>query len=765
MFLRRNSSPLVTLGLISVFCTSLPSLVKASSVVEVNCRSMNTSSMHAHCGVYPDGVHDLDCFGKHKTYGSVKQWQCKWAPGSHTSNKTYTLIIQQPSKNRCVMYDNISRTSHSKFTVSEKKNMTAYVVEKSDLRNCTKAFFTALPNNTVRCGPPVYVSFSRHSRKLEVTVSWPQVDQRFINKYNLMYKASDSLSRDNVVVQSRDKARCTVDGLNSSLAYQVQIQCDNNSCPQCPWSDSYTVQPELTAQPVVLNVEDTDVAQRKGCRLVVITWKFPEEEQAEGYNVTVEKASGEVPDEWMTTTRPQISLVLSYSGYHVSIRAFNRASTSPALTQTVPPREDMADTGAGKLNVSLINATSLTVFWKDDLIQHYCCFSVEWSRTNHKAAYMSFFENANNYKSISLKNGPLEPYQRYSISLHTRTNKETCNMMHTNGSESTYGSAQFYFIEGSPVSAPANISACNVTLNSMVLQWLPIPEEDLRGFLMGYIIHYTEYHHRETEKNVTVSPDSNSHELVDLKSGTAFLVEISAFTRAGVGVRSTASLFKTNSQGDHTLVGIIIGFTVVTALLILICPLLKRAKVVIWPSIPNPRNSNAMQKIEVPFELELLELTTQKSEEWDTESLHIVERAPESTRADSAPPIMPYVFRDTEADENSESELLQPDEPFDWTETDINSVAGLLPGVTVATFVEPIRQDFPCAPLPFPSGYTTMEMFQQGMSHSISEDTTAAAPAAALQPEDTDVTVKTPGLDYTRQFSSESNNGSVFLVK
>lgn len=123
---------------------------------------------------------------------------------------------------------------------------------------------------------------------------------------------------------------------------------------------------------------------------------------------------------------------------------------------------------------------------------------------------------------------------------------------------------------------------------------------------------------------------------------------------------------------------------------------------------------------------------------------------------------MPYVFRDTEAEENSESELLQPDEPFDWMETDTNSPAGLLPGVTVATFADPKRQDLPCAPLPFPSGYTTMEMFQQGMSQSISEDTAASAPAAALQPEDTDFTVTTPGLDYTRQFSSESNNGSVF---
>lgn len=43
----------------------------------------------------------------------------------------------------------------------------------------------------------------------------------------------------------------------------------------------------------------------------------------------------------------------------------------------------------------------------------------------------------------------LERYKRYTITLHTRPNKETCNLKRVNGSESTYGSTQFYFIEGS----------------------------------------------------------------------------------------------------------------------------------------------------------------------------------------------------------------------------------------------------------------------------------------------------------------------------
>lgn len=42
----------------------------------------------------------------------------------------------------------------------------------------------------------------------------------------------------------------------------------------------------------------------------------------------------------------------------------------------------------------------------------------------------------------------MEPYRRYSLTLHVRPNKDTCNLKHVNNSESTYGTTQFYFLEG-----------------------------------------------------------------------------------------------------------------------------------------------------------------------------------------------------------------------------------------------------------------------------------------------------------------------------
>lgn len=49
-----------------------------------------------------------------------------------------------------------------------------------------------------------------------------------------------------------------------------------------------------------------------------------------------------------------------------------------------------------------------------------------------------------------------------------------------------------------PVSGPENITFTNVTVDSAALQWTAIPEEDLRGFLLGYIIRYAECNHKGT---------------------------------------------------------------------------------------------------------------------------------------------------------------------------------------------------------------------------------------------------------------------------
>lgn len=167
-------------------------------------------------------------------------------------------------------------------------------------------------------------------------------------------------------------------------------------------------------------------------------FQFPTVGLHDGFYVTVGKASGERPYEQINTTQPEITLILSYSSYHLSISAVNNASTSPPKSLTVPRREEdipserslikAADcfffflliwgaarhmsvfvaTGAAdrKLSVRVHSNKSFTVSWTDNLIQTYVCYSVEWRTKDHKACqYMSFYQDEDNNMTLSLSGG------------------------------------------------------------------------------------------------------------------------------------------------------------------------------------------------------------------------------------------------------------------------------------------------------------------------------------------------------------------------
>ncbi|TNN61250.1 Leukemia inhibitory factor receptor [Liparis tanakae] len=520
-------------------------------------------------------------------------------------------------------------------------------------------------------------SARRHSGRLVVNVSWPQEDIRFIKYYS-------------------NATQCSVEHLNASLSYTAQIQCVTTSpkCPQCALSEAYTVPPELTTRPLIVNFKETDIRGRDGCRLLSLTWKFPGKEPHDGYAVSVRKASGEAARERISTAQPQITLILSYSAYRLDIRAVNSASSSPAMSREIPRREDLHE--------------------------------------------------------------PLEPYTRYDITLHTRPDTDTCNMKRVNDSESTYGRTQFYSAEGSPVGAPTNISSDDVTLNSAALQWSSIPEDEVRGFLLGYIIYYKEYHQQQqqgrpsTERNVTVDPTLNRYELRRLAGGTAYEVQMAGLTRAGAGVRSAASLFKTKDHGFPNLVGLIIISAAVAAVLIFGSPIIKRAKGTLWPSVPSPGKSDAMQRIEEPCDPELLEaLDTRMRSEWDTSGLRVAEEedAIPSRTPTSTVPLLGEEEEEEEEEPETTRNRIQRDPEDETGDVGAHGTEETLPGPQ-------------SSPLAVSGDYTTLDAFQRGMPATPSGTRTAQR-----KPEEPDSTGATAGLDYIGKYgTSPVSNSKMFTM-
>lgn len=102
--------------------------------------------------------------------------------------------------------------------------------------------------------------------------------------------------------QSENPKPCVLEDLNATLAYAVQMKCDTNEhCSQCDWSKVYIISPgevtleasrkaidciffcvqyrvtlsfsELTVEPVVINVKETNIGGTSGRRLLTLSWE------------------------------------------------------------------------------------------------------------------------------------------------------------------------------------------------------------------------------------------------------------------------------------------------------------------------------------------------------------------------------------------------------------------------------------------------------------------------------------------------------------
>ncbi|KAA0716514.1 Contactin-1 Neural cell recognition molecule F11 [Triplophysa tibetana] len=488
----------------------------------------------------------------------------------------------------------------------------------------------------------------------------------------------------------------------------MQVQCiPYKECSQCPFGELITLPCELTEAPSVQH-EIQDFVQNllisEGQRKVILEWKHTNSEAVTYYNVTVKKVTGEFSN--FATNDSSLTLFLSYSAYNISLRGINSAGSSPAATIIIQNTEGLSK-----------------VF---------------------------------------------QPYKRYNFILHTRPYKDTCNMKNVNDSERTYGTSQAYLTEGSPITSPGNVSILNITKSTSLVTWSPVSEEDLRGFLLGYIIYYTE---DNTEEPYKVDPSLNSYVMQNLKFNTAYRVQLSAFTAAGEGERSDPKPFVTNPLGLSSIIAaVIVGIIIFLVAFQFSCRFMQRAKKLIWPSIPNPGNSNAVQKIEIGHELDILEpLNRQKLEEseaCDSSTVCVVESRKEASPLSTSPTpefcAKPTVFLSenecstSSLEETTDSSTSAPNEESAETENaalsasvdnENNESEDLFKSKTDFSVTVPVKPA-----VVFMSDYTTMEFFQQVAMTGIQGPSMLTGKPGLVSVQ--------PGQDYVRQTCFAGNEQS-----
>ncbi|XP_049593223.1 protein sidekick-2 isoform X2 [Syngnathus scovelli] len=586
----------------------------------------------------PGGVAGLECYGKTHIPGLLT---CQWRRGAAEEREAnVTLIIRQKKGKFCKMYkikDDEMKDTLSNIQVFE-RNLTVEVLEQVG-SECSKDVFTAPYSSLLRCGPPQHVTFRRHSDgHVDVSAQWSQDDAKVVTSFCVRHKEVTDHQDDGNWRQvcCQGAAGCHLAGVKGSPVLEVQVACQiSNKCSQCPWSHVYMLPPELTRPPLNLHVVENKMADKGGQRMISLTWMFAEEH--DGFNVSLAKVSGEPPLEVLSVTRPPITLLLSNSAFHVYVNAFNNVSVSPSASITLmPPHGDDNGRDGGRLSVRVHNQMSFSVLWKDDLVRKYKCFCLEWSATYGpyppNVSYKSFHEEGNNFWTVVDISEQLQAYTSYDVWLHVRGQQQTCNLKRVNNSqEVTYAKTRFYYLEGSPASAPSNLSVVSVTSSSLELRWSAISPEDRRGFLLGYVIHYAE--DWQPERNISVGPLVHKYTLKGLRNRAAYRVQVSGFTRAGQGVRSAARMVETQHGISSNLTALVIISTLVVVTALLGSQFLRRAKVVFWPNIPNPEKSKSMQKFNAPTHLLLQPIDSlELEEECIATNLLVVElRAPTSS--------------------------------------------------------------------------------------------------------------------------------------
>ncbi|XP_051748670.1 interleukin-6 receptor subunit beta isoform X2 [Ctenopharyngodon idella] len=749
-----------TLGFISL-CTT-----EASTG---SCDCQNVNSLKDKCN-NTEGVYDLTCFMKHTKSDPV--YICEWKNEGNIS----TLYALQ-RKCRCITVHKKNATAWISDTFDViNGNLIAHVTATTeDQSRCSYKNFSGISSQMTRCGPPSKqnVTFKRSSGHLSVEVDWGD-ERTYIEKFSVKYREfSATMWKEQ---QSKNHREFIMWNLTSSLSYELQIHCLHNAkCAQCPLSEVIMVPQELTDAPSIKwEIQDDIHFISAGQRKVVVMWEHAKSEAVADYNVTVRKVSGEpINQDSFNIKDPSLNLILSYSAYNISVRALNSAGSSPVSSIAIEKMDEWRDS-FGPLSVNITGNNSFSLSWSSSVSS--VCYSVEWWAKGQIPAFRPFYEKQTHREITDITESIFQPYTRYYFLLHTRPDADTCNMKNVNNSEMTYSTAQAYLSEGSPISAPGNVSILNITRHSSVITWSPVSEEDLRGFLLGYYIYYTE---DNNEIPLEVDPSINRFELLNLESNRAYRVQLSAFTAAGEGQRSDFKHFETNPTEftalSSIIAAVIVGIIILLLAVHLSCRLLHRAKKLMWPSIPNPENSNAVQKIEIAYELGILEpLNRQRLEEsegCDSSTLCVVESKREATPL-SSPPISQTSVKPTilllSEDEDSPSildEIAPPDTPtfpMDFSKTDstlstsvdndVTSLESKDPGVTISNMT---RSDFIPASQPavvFMSDYTTMEIFQQV--------TMTAIQGPSIQTVNPEFVPVHPGQDYIRQSCFARNRQS-----
>ncbi|XP_071200948.1 interleukin-6 receptor subunit beta-like isoform X3 [Salvelinus alpinus] len=470
----------------------------------------------------------------YKKTESATIYTCEWETPESMKNATYELFYSRSNSTESRTSLGSSRKSCicvQDNTVLNKVLLDIWVVAYMGNRSCQSRNTAVTLSERVKYEAPQRMSMARSSSNL--TLSWDNTKDAIIEvKFRRLEETSGTW---NTFKKEVKQAMVTLENLQNESVYQLQVRQMSKHVKHPLWSDWTPILDVPTEIPNPPEVNWTVEDFNNGTRLLKLTWgtpPYPVSMQV-NYNLSLHIWPCLLKRKNFTNvTTTEISVYVTYSAVSGDIIAFNKVGKS-SPTHILVPAKHLTFPSKSWPNDRLIPLNYTHGFMKSCL---------EWYKSTDGETRPEKVNrsklNGTVKKKLKHVRKKMDDYVRYYYLVHKQTD----------GKPQSTEMCLMYKKEGAPSKAPDHFTApiLNVTTNSAMLHWKPIPVPDQRGFLTHYEVCYT----RRSQKNESHiesechnSFASKTEYLVQhLTPGSIYNIHLAGATAAGSGPTTTIQI-------------------------------------------------------------------------------------------------------------------------------------------------------------------------------------------------------------------------------
>ncbi|XP_050978253.1 granulocyte colony-stimulating factor receptor isoform X2 [Labeo rohita] len=503
-----------------------------------------------------------------KSTRGEEDFTCEWDKRNPEKNQIHTVYVWNSEKKNLLTRVNAGNQSQTNILLEE----LGIVTRKTDIwvqtqlgnLTCNSSKISVILECMVKYSKPQIIRMNRSAGILDLTLDKPQDGKSAT--YEIRWRERDS-EWQNATFETE---HWRIPVFNSSYQIQLRRQAKVQS-PLCKdslhalwsdWSPVVDVPLEIRNRPVIRWVQTN---QANGTRHIKLSWDAPPANESVGgvsytLNLTVWpcKKHNRIKH---STVNQTYNTSITYSKARISLITTNKVGSSPQ----------------GKLFIPAVKHLNYCDY---DMPSHVTKANkktcLEWYKLEDGETRPETVNHSSNYSFKDIKN-TVDKFVRHYYFLHTKRK----------GHYQTAIMCPFYSKQKAPKNGPDNehLNISDITHESAVVSWLPIPVVEQQGFLQHYVIWISRQGNTKFHK---VPANTTSFLIKELQPGASYTVSIAGSTEAGNGPNSTVN-FETNSKGkglswqDRT----ILAVCVLALLGTLVCSVAAR-RVKLLPEVPSP---------------------------------------------------------------------------------------------------------------------------------------------------------------------------------